>query len=313
MSFTPHLSSLQVLLVPVLLSLFISSSSAVETVTAIVDTPYTDYLDFQQFVLIASGPTPTDDDFASISSTAFPLATASCSSYDVGATVELVEALADIFCTGLDLSEGSSVFQTADICALGCNSSYTQIITSCEFNSQLIYGSGSLQDTCGTFAISLSSAVLAPTSSTTFAPPPPSPTPTLSPPGLQDQECYEADSFGKHSDIAGKVQSSYATTFCSTNDQTFTSGTAPVLWNAGSIIFRDGLTPYHYTVSWLDGCMTTATQQSMDQPLAGDSTVTCVSLVKENWRNCNNGGAGGTRIAGCLKYNFAATLNTTQI
>lgn len=27
----------------------------------------------------------------------------------------------------------------------------------------------------------------------------------------------------------------------------------------------------------------------------------------------NNGGGGGTRDAGCLRYNFAATLNKTQV
>ena len=27
----------------------------------------------------------------------------------------------------------------------------------------------------------------------------------------------------------------------------------------------------------------------------------------------NNGGAGGTRDVGCLRYNFAATLDTNQV
>ena len=136
------------------------TSSAVEMVTAIVDPPYSDYQDFQ-VVMIPSGPTPTSDDFASSTSTLRPSATAQCNPSNVGAAVEVVGALANQFCTGLDLSKSSSntlqgsasglqgadgtsvIFnfsQTANSCSLGCNASYTQIIKSCKFrlfNSEL--------------------------------------------------------------------------------------------------------------------------------------------------------------------------------
>jgi hypothetical protein len=121
-----------------------TTSSAAPTVTAIVDPPYTNY-QFYLVPMIASGPTPTSDDFA-------PLATAQCNPSNVGAPVEVVGALADKFCTGLDLSKDSSstlpgsesglqgadaisvlfdFSQTADTCALGCNASYAQIVQSC--------------------------------------------------------------------------------------------------------------------------------------------------------------------------------------
>jgi hypothetical protein len=125
----------------------------------------------------------------------------------------------------------------------------------------------------------------APATSTTAAPPPP--TPTLSPPVLQAQQCYGTNDFGSHSDIAANVQSSWANTFCSNFDQTFTSGTAAMKWNGASIIYKNGVLPYHYTVSWIDGCMTTATQQSMRRPLGpGTPTVNCVNLLTEDFTNC---------------------------
>lgn len=82
-----------------------------------------------------------DDDFASSSSTSLHPATASCIPSNVGAGVEVVQALANKFCTGLALSQSSSntlpgsvselqgadatsVFfnfgQITNTCALGC-------------------------------------------------------------------------------------------------------------------------------------------------------------------------------------------------
>jgi hypothetical protein len=73
----------------------------------------------------------------------------------MGVDVVVAQALANKFCTGLDLSKssrasiqgnatglpdpyGSSMFfnfsQTADTCYLGCNTSYTQIISACKLN-----------------------------------------------------------------------------------------------------------------------------------------------------------------------------------
>lgn len=73
----------------------------------------------------------------------------------MGAAVEVVGALANQFCTGLDLSKDSSstlpgsasglqgadgisvlfnFSQAANTCTLGCNASYAQIVTSCKFD-----------------------------------------------------------------------------------------------------------------------------------------------------------------------------------
>ena len=126
------------------------TTSPVKTVTAIGDRPYSDYQDYD-FGLTASGPTPTSDDFA----TSTPSATAKCNQSNAGVDVVVFNALANKFCTGLDLSKsssttiqgnatglqntyGSSIFfnfsQTANTCALGCNASYAKIVTSCKFD-----------------------------------------------------------------------------------------------------------------------------------------------------------------------------------
>jgi hypothetical protein len=105
--------------------------------------------------MTVSGPTPTSDDFASSTSTTLPSATAQCNPSNVGAAIEVVGALANKFCTGLDLSKDSSstlpgsasglqgadgisvlfnFSQRANTCALGCNANYAQIVTSCKFD-----------------------------------------------------------------------------------------------------------------------------------------------------------------------------------
>ena len=82
-------------------------------------------------------------------------AKAKCTPSNMGVDVVVAQALANKFCTGLDLSKsssasiqgnatglpdpyGSSMFfnfsQTADTCYLGCNTSYTQIISACKLN-----------------------------------------------------------------------------------------------------------------------------------------------------------------------------------
>lgn len=145
----------------------VQPTSSLKTIMAIGDPAYTNYKDFQGAVITASGPTPTDDGDLGISTSTRPAATAQCTPSNESVDVVEVQALANKFCTGLDISKSSSatiqgnatglqntyrssIFfnfsQTANTCDLGCNISYTQIITACEFNSHTISGAGSLKD-----------------------------------------------------------------------------------------------------------------------------------------------------------------------
>ncbi|KAJ0382385.1 hypothetical protein COL922a_012681 [Colletotrichum nupharicola] len=67
---------------------------------------------------------------------------------------------------------------------------------------------------------------------------------------------------------------------------------------------------YHqnFKISWIDGCETSVAEQNLDSPIEVDAGVTCASLMRANYKSCNNGGAGGYRDAGCLRYDFYVTV-----
>lgn len=112
-------------------------------------------MDFQ-VVIAATGPAPTGDDFATTTSSIAPSAPVVCEPSNMGAAVEVVIALSNMFCTGLDLTKSSvntlqgsssglqdadatsvafNFTQTADTCALGCNASYKHMVQTCKFHS----------------------------------------------------------------------------------------------------------------------------------------------------------------------------------
>ena len=105
---------------------------------------------------------------------------------------------------------------------------------------------------------------------------------TLSPPTLQS--CYPKNTTAPVGAIDAPTQSNFARTFCTKFNRTFNSTTPAVLWNALSATYKDQLSPYHYTVSWIPGCKTSVTQQSTSQPLgASNAAVNCVNLLTENF------------------------------
>ncbi|KAK2766892.1 hypothetical protein FQN54_006206 [Arachnomyces sp. PD_36] len=53
----------------------------------------------------------------------------------------------------------------------------------------------------------------------------------------------------------------------------------------------------HYSVKWIEGCVTDVDEQSMDDPLGNDGG---------DWGESNNGGVGGWIDAGCLRYYMGA-------
>jgi hypothetical protein len=162
------------------------------------------------------------------------------------------------------------------------------------------------------------------------------PSPVSSALAQATQSCHPKNMTAPVGAIGAPTQSNFARTFCTKFDRTFNSTTPAVLWNALSATYKNQLSPYHYTVRWIPGCKTSVTEQSMSQPLgASNAAVNCVSLLTENFGRCkyrtvplchqmyffanvvvlgtNNNGAGGTRDVGCLRYNFAQTLDQTQL
>jgi hypothetical protein len=231
-----------------------------------------------------SGETPTSDDFASRSSTTLPLATAQCNPSTAGAATEVVGVLPNIFCTGLDLSkdnrstllgvsysllgaDGISVLfsfsQTANTCALGRNASYAQMVTSCKsdiFISQL--------------PIAKSTKKINRRVQQSLY--------------LRGGEFTGQLRYIRHVHII--FYSRYVHNGCPTaaHPNTISSSAANLAvlrykWVGKAQRYRckraEGLGD--------DGCMTTATQKSMKQPLGpGTPTVNCVSLLTEDFENC---------------------------
>ncbi|KAK1987068.1 hypothetical protein LZ30DRAFT_580746 [Colletotrichum cereale] len=62
---------------------------------------------------------------------------------------------------------------------------------------------------------------------------------------------------------------------------------------------------HDYKVHWRVNCRTKQGFQDIEYPL-GPHGPSCVDIMRNNYRNCNNGGIGGSTQAGCLVY----TLNT---
>lgn len=63
----------------------------------------------------------------------------------------------------------------------------------------------------------------------------------------------------------------------------------------------------NFNISWVEGCEH-AEGQKADLPIPGDDSVTCNGLMRGLYVECrDNGGAGGTIDAGCLRYHFWPT------
>ncbi|KAJ3532557.1 hypothetical protein NM208_g8263 [Fusarium decemcellulare] len=105
-----------------------------------------------------------------------------------------------------------------------------------------------------------------------------------------DQSCFVSDEFGKHKDIYED------------KDDSSTFGHWQ-RWESGA--------PYQFNIYWQDGCELDngKTEQWALDPLDEGTNedypaLLCEKTLKGNYKDCNNGGVGGSRMAGCLVYKF---------
>ncbi|KAL6229677.1 SGNH hydrolase-type esterase domain-containing protein [Aspergillus navahoensis] len=127
------------------------------------------------------------------------------------------------------------------------------------------------------------------------------PTP-ITPFDLSPQECKPA--FDGHDDVHEDNLNYWARWLCQDQDATLFSmspGSQEVFWRPE----QSGVV-MNFRIRWNEGCQTTQESQSPRFPLHPREDVTCQKMFWENWRNCNNGGVGGWRDAGCLRYEFWA-------
>jgi hypothetical protein len=109
-------------------------------------------------------------------------------------------------------------------------------------------------------------------------PPPPPP----QPPALQPQQCHGSNDFGSHGDINGATQNVYTGFACAGSAlKSMKAGDPPVIFQTDQ---RN--VPYHYQISWIDDCKTTADSQNLYIPLASDTSVTCMTLLRQDYEKC---------------------------
>lgn len=79
----------------------------------------------------------------------------------------------------------------------------------------------------------------------------------------------------------------------------------PMVWQT-----KTNDAPYYYSISWVKGCQ--GKKQNPWTPVGdqkfpdGGDQVTCTRLMRKDYTDCYNGGVGGKRDAGCLRYEFKA-------
>lgn len=115
---------------------------------------------------------------------------------------------------------------------------------------------------------------------------------------LGEQNCFPASS---HEDTSRRDQELGSLQTCKNADKR-------IGWNGEGISFKlPGFhgAELHYNVHWIPGCNTTIKTQEIWRPITDDKSIQCVGLLKNNYLNCNNGGAGGWIDAGCLRYVFS--------
>lgn len=125
-----------------------------------------------------------------------------------------------------------------------------------------------------------------------------------------DTVCAGRDDFGKHDDLHENFVDFVANAMCDTfSKKTIKkddSSTYP-FWETTEY-FGNHMS-YSMRAVWKDGCVlpNDKTEVSAQNPLpkgAPGADVSCYDLFFNNWRNCNNGGVGGSTQVGCIVYDF---------
>ncbi|KAM0332536.1 hypothetical protein ACHAQA_002819 [Verticillium albo-atrum] len=177
-----------------------------------------------------------------------------------------------------------------------CKNAFEELVKSnCGSNhgsvGDVMFVDSSIDVGCGTFAWKVDKLPEAP---------PPEPELTLG-----ERKCSDAYS---HHDVHDGQQEGWTNTYCR--------------WMTDGVLLKEGdeklqhmyMHPIgpgqdlhqNFDISWIEGCKHDDGQKA-DFPIPGDDSITCNSIMRANYKECNNGGAGGTTDAGCLRYHFWPT------
>ncbi|KAI0841215.1 hypothetical protein F5Y06DRAFT_308130 [Hypoxylon sp. FL0890] len=188
-----------------------------------------------------------------------------------------------------------------DDCWSACGDAYGQGENDCGVgtNDKMMTTDGTVDIGCGNYSWHIE------------PPPSPPPTPPKTPRNhLSGQVCNNPNGWPSHSDTQPSAQDWWSHWFCnepSTKGRGLGPGMTASTWDTetGSL-FKRGSHMW-FKISWIDGCeLDSDTQSQIQTSPVPDTSVTCYSLFRHDYTDCNNGGIGGSRDAGCLRYEFWA-------
>ncbi|KAI0967585.1 hypothetical protein F4678DRAFT_465186 [Xylaria arbuscula] len=138
---------------------------------------------------------------------------------------------------------------------------------------------------------------------TTSSEPTPTPTTIITPLQAFDIVCNKESDFPGHADVSRNWQGKFAHVFGSLwmPEGGLMSNSSPAI--DGKFKDNHGIS-YEYSVSWVAMCVTTEEQQSFQFPLDEQGELNAETILKDDYKLCNNGGVGGSRQVGCLEYTF---------
>ncbi|KAI9674471.1 MAG: hypothetical protein M1817_001809 [Caeruleum heppii] len=124
-------------------------------------------------------------------------------------------------------------------------------------------------------------------------------------PFLSARYCFPSDVFGEHGDIQEEWQSQYTGLACAGSALATIKKDDPSTFINWHTTTND--VPDNYTISWKPNCESSVTEMNVYKPLE-DNDADCLSMMQGNYRECSNGGIGGSISAGCVVYEFKASL-----
>lgn len=166
--------------------------------------------------------------------------------------------------------------------------------TQCRYNSHSMATSGSLDvDGCGKASFELKGTGPAATEEKIFS-----------------QQCSDEADFEGHPDVHQNFVDNLATVMCdifSTHTIKKDDSSTYPYWQNAEYLGNRGL--YSMRAVWKDGCVLPNGKKevSAQNPLpagAAGADTKCYDLFYNNWKNCNNGGTGGSIQVGCIVYDF---------
>ncbi|KAK2767608.1 hypothetical protein FQN54_003766 [Arachnomyces sp. PD_36] len=121
------------------------------------------------------------------------------------------------------------------------------------------------------------------------------------------QKCKDAAKVPDHKPVSQEDVLSLAWEICRDHEFMVRPGDSSSRNKTGSL----GHSDIHYDVRWIEKCETRFDAQNILNPLnfyLPSVVDRCVKLFAGNWKNCDNGGIGGYRDVGCLRYSMGVGL-----